>query len=151
MYIERKSNDGLNIMKLERIRVKIKDGHIHLKSDSHKRLFKKWLSQYEGEEIYLSVEQIKSKRSNEQNAYLWLFYTIIAEETGHTKEEIHEWARSKFLTEEIVKVFGELTRRRRSTTSLSKGEFIEYLANISLETGIELPDTTEYWNVSYHK
>lgn len=138
-------------MKLDRIQIKIKDGNIYLKSDSHRKVFKRWLSQYDGKEIYLHATEKKSQRSHEQNAYYWLYLGIIAEETGHTTEELHAFFKGMFLTKEIKDVLGKKTRLTISTTELSKGEFIEYLYNIEAETGVKLPDTSDYWGYSYHK
>jgi hypothetical protein len=69
---------------------------------------------------------------------------IIADETGMNVDELHAWAKGKFLTQEITEVFGDKVRLTKSTTELSKSEFSEYIQNIEIETGIPAPDTTPF-------
>jgi len=80
-----------------------------------------------------------------------LYLSIISDETGHSKDELHSFFKGKFLTENIKEILGEKTRITKSTTELSKGEFCSYLVDISSLTQVELPDTTEYFGYSYHK
>ncbi len=131
--------------------IEIQNGKIAWKSDHHRGLFYKWVGGFKDGEYLLEIEQKKESRSVMQHRYYFLYLGIIAEETGHTKDELHSFFKGKFLTERISEIFGEKTRITRSTTELSKGEFSEYLADISLLTGVELPDTTEFFGSSYHK
>lgn len=138
-------------MKIKTFHIQIKDGRMAFKSEQHKEMFMRYLSQFEGKEVMLDIEEKKSKRSGQHNNYLWLYMTIIAEETGYTPNEVHEWAKGKFLTQGIQQVFGANVRIKKSTTELTKGEFCNYLADISNETGIPLPDTQMALGYSYHK
>jgi len=138
-------------MKLERFLVKIKNRTLGFKSDYHKDLFDKFLAQFEDQEVWLEIKEKRSERSNQQNRYYWLYLGIISEESGHSPEELHLYFKGKHLTQRIKEVYGNKVRITKSTTSLSKGEFCDYLANISIETGVELPDTNDYWGFSYHK
>ena len=137
-------------MKLERMLVKIENQSLVFKSEYHKKMFKRFLGQYEDKQVYLEITEKKSKRSKDQNAYYWLYLGIIAEDTGYTTEELHALFSGMFLSE-IKEVMGKTVRIKKSTAKLTVGEFCEYLADISAETGIPLPDTTEYWGYSYHK
>jgi len=114
-------------------------------------MFKRWLAQWEGQDVSLEVSERKLKRTEEQNRYYWLYLSQIQEETGHKIEELHSYFRGKFLTKKLSELYGDKFRITKSTTELSKGEFCNYLADISNLTQIELPDTTEYYGYSYHK
>lgn len=97
----------------------------------------------DGEEVSLVVTSKKPKRSLAQNNYYWLYIGVISKETGHAPEEIHEWAKGKFLTEKIINVFGSPVRMKGSTTRMSKSEFSEYIQRIESETGIPSPPTDD--------
>lgn len=96
------------------------------------------------EEVSLLVTNQRPKRSEQQNRYWWVYMTLIGEETGHAPEEIHEWAKGKFLTKGIVTIFGQLTRIKGSTTELSKSEFGELIMRVEAETGIASPPVENY-------
>lgn len=138
-------------MKISQFHIKIQDSNIVFKSEDHKTMFKRWLAQWEGQDVSLEVSTRKSKRSGEQNRYYWLYLTLIKEETGNEIEDLHSYFKGKFLTQRISEIYGDKYRVTKSTTDLSKGEFCEYLVNISSLTQVELPDTTEYFGYSYHK
>jgi len=137
--------------KIDSFIVTITDGKIGFKSTYHRSLFDRFVRSFKDGQYRLSIEDIKEKRSYQQNRYYWLYLGIVSEDTGYTPEELHEWARSKFLTKQVVEIFGNKVRSRTSTTKLSKGEFVEYLMKIARETEIPLPDTTAYFGYSYHK
>ncbi len=85
-------------------------------------------------------------RSEKQNGYYWkVVLRIMADDTGHTRKEIHEWMGLQFLVmlengQEVVE----------STTRLSTVEFETYLQKVrmfaSTELGIfiPLPNETEF-------
>ncbi len=137
--------------KIYSFHVKIVNGRIAFNSENHKEMFQRWISQWEGKEIGLEVTEKKSKRSEQQNKYLWVYYNQIARETGYTTDEVHEWAKGACMPNEIKEIFGDKTRIKKSTTELSKGEMVEFIINIEQKTGIQAPDTTEYFGYSYHK
>lgn len=138
-------------MKLSTFHIQIKEGKIAFKSDAHKAMFERYLTQFEGKDVFMEINEKKVTRSGQQNNYLWLYMNIISQETGYTPNEAHEYFKGKYLTEGIKEVFGAKVRIKKSTTELTKGEFSNYLADIFVETGIPLPDTTEYLGYSYHK
>lgn len=138
-------------MKISRFLIKIIGGRVAFKSEAHKRMFSNWLAQWEGKEVGLEIAEKKEKRTDQQNRYYWMYLEVIAREHGDDPEELHAFFRGKFLTKKITEIYGEKTRITKSTTELSKGEFCEYLANISVLTSVELPDTTAYYGYSYHK
>ena len=96
--------------------------------------------------IYISTR--KPKRTLAQNAYYWgVYLPLIAKETGeHDIEALHLFFTGKFLTTELKEVFGQKVRVKKSTTSLSKSDFSEYVMNIEAETGIKAPPTENYYD-----
>ena len=136
-------------MKIETFIVDITNGKIGFKSNYHKELFDKYLKQFEGKHR-LSIQQVKEGRSEQQHRYYFFYLSLIEQETGNDKEDLHEWAKGKFLSSGITEIFGDKVRKKGSTTTLSKGEFIEYLLKIQEVTGVILPDTTEFYGYSYH-
>lgn len=139
-------------MQIERFQVQIdENGEIQWNSPSHQHLFKKFLQQFAGKKVTIEVQERKSTRTMNQNSYYWLYLGIIAEETGHSTEDLHELFKGKFLSSGIKEIFGEKVRSKQSTTQLSVGRFVEYLMQIEELTGVPLPDTSEYYGFSYHK
>lgn len=99
----------------------------------------------DGEKVTVSVTTKKWRRSLEQNNYYWgVYLPIIADETGHTPDELHELFKGKFLTQKIKTVMGLPVRMKKSTRDLSVGEFVEYIQRIESFTGIEAPPTENY-------
>lgn len=90
------------------------------------------------------IEDTKPKRSGQQNRLLWMYYKLIAEETGHSPEEIHEIMKRKFLEPDILVWKEERMRVPASTKALNKSDFSEYIMRIEAETGIQCPDTEEW-------
>ena len=97
----------------------------------------------DGQSVNLKITSHKLQRTLRQNNYWWLYMTEIATSTGHTPEEIHEWAKGKFLTKKVVEVFGQLTRIKGSTTECSKMEFSDLITKVEAETGIAAPPIEE--------
>lgn len=137
--------------KIYSFHIKVQDGSICFKSATHEQMFHNWLSQWNDEEIGLEVIEKKSKRSEQQNRYLWLYYGVISKETGYTEEEIHEWAKGTCLPTSIKEIFGNKVRVKKSTTGLTISEMMEFIINIETKTGILTPDTTDFLGFSYHK
>lgn len=122
--------------------VSIKEGRIAFSTDYQKALFNQFIAQFEGKDVWLTVDPKMPKRSDRQNRYYWLYLNVIAQETGHDPEDIHEWAKGKFLSVEIIELFGDRVRRKKSSTDLGKIEFGEYISKIEQDTGILAPDPT---------
>jgi len=106
-------------------------------------LFKSAFEQFNGKVVTVTVGEFKKPRSLSQNAYLHgVVYSIIADETGHTIEEIAEVLKQMFLRPRIVlgvPVMG-------TTTELSTLEFNEYVEKIKAWAagyGINVPEPNE--------
>ena len=118
----------------------------HLKVERAKLVtdidFQNHLHSLEGCECDVTVEKHKNKRSVQQNKLYWAMLKIISEDTGHSKDYLHEFFKHKFLGDKI-EVFGEPFVYSRSTTKLTTDELSVYLGDIRFyimdATGIDLP------------
>lgn len=100
-----------------------------------------------GETVSVYISSRRPKRTIQQNRYYWFYLGEIGKETGEfNTDRLHKLFSGKFLTEEIAVVLGEKVRMVRSTTTLSKHEFSEYIEKIAGETGIEAPPTENYFD-----
>lgn len=102
-----------------------------------------------------AIDDIYPVRSVDFNDYLWGFiYTPIAEETGHTPEEVHEECKRKYNFRhdfEYNKEKGkyELVAGVGSTTELNTKEIWDYAMKIRAEAEIELHITLHLPNESF--
>ena len=112
------------------INTKIVDGKISNNKESIIKIFK----EFEGKNITISIQRQKTKRSNNQNKYLWgCIYPLIKqgffETCGEvfTIDEVHEIMKLKFnfieLTNEST---GEVITAPKSTTKNTKFEQEQY-------------------------
>lgn len=110
-----------------------------------------WARQYPGKNIVIKFERKGSKRSNPQNAYYWGVVireiTIRLRDLGHqwlTDEDVHDMMKLKFNHEQIVSEEGEVLELPKSTTTLTKTQFAEYIDNIRMWASgflsIDIPD-----------
>lgn len=63
---------------------------------------------------------------------------MIAAETGHTPEEVHEFCKAKFLGRTFVKIGESEEEIQKSSATLSTLEFNEYKDRIIAWAGTEL-------------
>jgi len=100
-----------------------------------------------GKSVKLVIED--KKRTLPQNSLYWAYLHIISRETGNDIEDLHYSFRFSFLEPQLVEVsdFNKggrtMVAELRSTTSLSKQEFTDYLERICAETGIPIPNAEE--------
>jgi hypothetical protein len=83
-------------------------------------------------------------RSNNQNAYMWgVCYSMIADETGHTCEEVHEFLKAKLLPREYLMIGKETQQVTKSTAQLSTDMMEAYLEQVrafaATELGLHIP------------
>lgn len=104
----------------------------------------KQIAKFDGKKVRLSIEAMRDIRSVKQNAYYWgVVLPILSDETGHTAEEMHGTMALEFLSFYDAQFKVTVIR---STTSLNKGEFIEYTAKIrqwASQFGILIPEPNE--------
>lgn len=116
----------------------VQDGTAQLSSDQRERMAK-FIARREGKHIQITVRESGKPRSLRQNAYLWsVVYQYIADETGHTTEDIHEFCKMKFLPRQFVEIAGDAYSISKSTTRLSTEEFGQYVDQIVAFAGTEL-------------
>ena len=90
-------------------------------------------------QLYELVVRIhKDRRSKPQNSRYWAILGIIASDTGHSTEELHEHLKREFLGFEVVSIMGKEYERVRSTTRLDVKAFAEYCARVEAWAAVEL-------------
>jgi hypothetical protein len=110
-----------------------------------------WARQYPGKNVVIKFERKGSKRSSPQNRYYWgcviKEITLRLRDLGHqwlTDEDVHDMMRLKFNYEQVVSEEGEVLELPKSTTTLTKTQFAEYVDNIRMWAsgflGIDIPD-----------
>jgi len=104
----------------------------------------------------VTVERYRKTRSNEQNRYLWgVAYPLIEQETGNSKDALHEVFCGEFFGWVKHEVLGKQRDiPRRTTTKDENGnhnvitttEFMDFCANmqrIAAEYGVYVPSPNE--------
>jgi len=92
------------------------------------------------------IKPYKRNRTVEQNDYYWTVLTHISQETGYTKDDLHDMMRYKFLGMQKKEVAGVVIEYLPSTTKLKVGDMADYITQIdawSAERGIALPARIE--------
>lgn len=116
----------------------IKNGGIEWASPAVAAAFQDFKRTREGAHIIVTEE--KPSRTSSQNNFYWVYLGVIANETGDTATDLHEFFKRKLLPPVIKKVRGEEIKIAASTTDLDKIAFGEYLDKICALTNIPLPD-----------
>lgn len=106
-----------------------------------------YLLSVDKKKLVVSIEQEKWVRSASQNNFYWAYLRIIANETGHTEDDLHSLFKRKFLPPEFVTILGIEIKRPASTTKLDKVAFGEYMQKISAMTNVPIPDPKLLVNV----
>lgn len=98
----------------------------------------------------ITIERAHATRSLSQNAYYWgVILPAIADYTGQSVDDLHEWAKLNFNAKQIVltNAHGEIVGDERigqTTTKLNKVTFGEYLERLrawaAVELGVVVPD-----------
>lgn len=104
----------------------------------------------------INITLKREKRTIPQNRLYWLYVTCIADETGNSKEDIHNHLKQTFLKVEDMIIGNASIAKTISTTKLSTSMMANYINQIvvwaSSECGIILPDPADYvWEQFYEK
>ena len=118
------------------------------REDAVNRLAASLLAALPGKALRVEYAEAKSKRSNDQNAYLWgLVYPTILQSgqlDGWTAEDLHEYFLGEIHGWETVEGFGRRRLRPlRRSSRMNKAEFANYVAEIQrrmAELGIYIED-----------
>lgn len=115
-----------------------KDGILYV-SPAQQKIMDAYLKNHDGDYIRMEYSQPVKGRSSNQNKYYWgVIMTMIAAETGHTTEEIHEYCKAKFLPRIFLKIGNEEQELTKSTTTLSTMDMEDYHERIRSFAATEL-------------
>lgn len=78
----------------------------------------------------VTVSEYRRNRSLEQNALYHKWVGMIAAETGHAHDEVHEHCKAKFLPPRFVEISGEVHEIRPTTTKLKVDEMSGYMDRV---------------------
>lgn len=106
----------------------------------NKRAWAEYLSSVDGKALVVQIDQERWIRSASQNKFYWAYLRIIANETGNTEDDLHEYFKRIFLVPEYKTILGQEVKLPASTTKLNKAEMGEYLDKISALTNVPIPD-----------
>jgi hypothetical protein len=112
-----------------------------------------WLKKREGKRVTLTLNEKKPARSTQQNNYYWgVYLPLIQRETddSYTVDGLHTLFKGLFLGGEIVDILGKKVRLSKSTSSLNKSEFTEYIMAIAEFTGVMPPETDTELAIMHH-
>lgn len=107
-----------------------------------------YLARLKGREVSVRVDLERAGRSLKANAYLWgVCYAILAEWSGHEREEIHEAMKGRFLRgRRVVLPNGEVMEVAGSTKDLDSAGFAEFVQKVkrfAAENGCYIPEPDE--------
>ena len=123
----------------------IKDGKLYFKSRAY---FLTRVAKLPQGKYRITLSDTKPKRSGQQNNFLWgVVYPTISEETGNDIDDLHEYAKRKFLPPRFIEINGEEIKVPGSTKDLNKHEFTEYIDKLQAWSGVALPNPEE---AGYH-
>jgi hypothetical protein len=126
----------------------VKDGSPELSGGQMERLLKFYLRN-DGKHITITVSKKGKPRSLNQNAYMWaVVYEYIADETGHSPEEVHAAMKQLFLPRQFLPFGGHTVEMAKSTTDLSTEEFESFIERVrsfaATELSLRIPLPNEY-------
>lgn len=115
--------------------------------DSHKMVIAAFLSKCQGQ-VKVTFARAKKVRSKPSNSFYWAVpVAMIADETGHDAEEIHEMLKELFLGRRFITVAGVEHEIPKSTAGLTQAEFTVYLDKVigfaATELGMAIPGPNE--------
>ena len=91
----------------------------------------KWLSQIPVDEVMeLELRPYKQTRSEIQNKRYWKILSLIAEHTGHDKDELHEMFKARFLGSQETEIAGEKIIHQRSSARLTVKDFATFMEQV---------------------
>ena len=101
-------------------------------------------------EYTLEIKKKVKKRTVDQNALMWLWFTCMEDETGTLKQDFHDYYCKKFLRR-IAVINGNEEIVVRTTSKLNTAEMTVFLnkvqADAASEFGIRLPSPDDqYFN-----
>lgn len=93
-------------------------------------------------EYTVKIVRKTQPRTISQNSLMWMWYKCMEEATGQSKDDFHDYYKTKFLARQIV-IGGRWVTVVGSTTELNTLQMTNYLekvkADAATEFGISLP------------
>ena len=80
------------------------------------------LAHLEGKRVVITIEKQKSSRSLQQNSLYWVYIDILSQELGHSKDEMHELVKYKFLK---LKRFISIVNGKSVILALEDGIYVD--------------------------
>jgi hypothetical protein len=80
------------------------------------------LAPLEGKRVVVTIEKQKSSRSLQQNKLYWVYIDILSKELGHSKDEMHELVKYKFLK---LKRFMSVVNGKSVILALEDGIYVD--------------------------
>lgn len=105
----------------------VKEGKLIL---NNRRNFMDQLQQFEGKDVEVRIRQRSEKRTKEQNSLYWKWIEVLSNETGFTKDEMHELIKYKYLKRNIINSEGVEEVVIKSTTTMTTKEFSQFMNDI---------------------
>lgn len=103
----------------------------------------------------VKITQKREVRTLDQNRLYWLYMNCIADETGYTPNEIHDYLRGLFLPKEARNVFNDIQINLTSTTTLDTKQMTDYINRIIVwavsELQITLPDPKDKYFEAFYE
>lgn len=127
---------------------KAKDGKLDFGSETNQARLRMVVKENEGRTFRL--EMMKTTRTLSQNAFYWLYLSVIERETGNNANDLHELFKRILLPPRYLTVLGKEIKIPASTASLSKSEFSEYMDKICAETNVPIPNPVDAGFYSEH-
>jgi len=86
-----------------------------------------WLRTLSRQHIEVVFRRPHKQRSTQANRYLWgVIYALIAEKTGHSADDLHEYFKERFLPGREIRIGRVKTTITGSTAVLNTEQFREY-------------------------
>jgi hypothetical protein len=129
----------------------VEAGKLHL---DNKLLFDAALLRWKGR-VTVTIDSEENTRSDRANKYYRVVLKHIADYTGHSTDELHEFYKGEFNSRPMFWTnyrTGEMVEKKiaQSTTRLKVAEFYDYVENVRFhaaqELGVVTPDPDrEFW------
>lgn len=109
----------------------------------NKETVQNYIKNLPSNDIDVVIKTHKNQRSSNQNSYYWgVVVGLIADHTGNSIDDIHEYLKSLFL-KDYISISGDEKEIIRSTSSLKTDEMEDYLSQVrqwaSLELSVYIP------------
>jgi hypothetical protein len=126
-------------MKIEPIFIgEVTNGKMQI-SESERINMAKYIQTLKNGRIWIKLAPYNKRRTIDQNKLYWVWLTLLEEETGQPKEDIHAYFKKQFLSR-VATINGKKETLIGSTTELSTKEFTEYLEKVANMAALPMED-----------